>query len=92
LSDRNFLKNARFVEFCNFFSMDSLWLNSLTVYGFLSLIRPEWPKDRIAESVSPRKSCDNNYLSPERAKESPPQADKKRERLREKRRFLDFKI
>jgi len=33
-------------------------------------IRPEGPKDRIAGGVSPRKSCDNNYLSPEGAKES----------------------
>ena len=35
-------------------------------------IRPEGPKERIAgrHSVNPRKNCDNQLLSPERAKES----------------------
>ena len=48
-------------------------------------IRPEGPKERIAgrHSVSPPERLRQpTYLGPERAKESPPQADKKRERLR----------
>ena len=57
---------------------DRRWRLSIIRHWFLFLLGP---KERIAGGVNPRKGFDNNSQSPERAKESPPQADKKRERL-----------